>query len=152
MSPNVPALSKRQIDKLGERLRDSADAEDRALLRQRRDTFRDPLLAVAFDLERMGLGKPDGLRLKRPESVIAKLKRDARIRLSRMQDMAGCRLVTNSKAEQDLIYARLQSHFDVYRAYDMRDKPHSGYRAVHVVVRMDNKFVEVQVRTQSQKE
>ena len=50
--------------------------------------------------------------MKRTESVIAKLKRDSHIRLSRMQDIAGCRLVTDSQAEQDEIYARLQADFD----------------------------------------
>ena len=145
-------LSRRQIDRLGERLRESATAEDRALLRQYRDSFFDTLLLVTFDLGRLGLGKSDGGRLKRPESVIAKLGRDSRIRLSRMQDIAGCRLVADDKTEQDEIYARLQADFDIYRAYDIRENPHSGYRAVHVVIRRDGKFVEVQVRTQSQRE
>ena len=69
-----------------------------------------------------------------------------------MQDIAGCRLVTDSKAQQDATYARLQSDFDIYRAYDIRENPHSGYRAVHVVIRRDDRFVEVQVRTQNQRE
>ena len=113
-------LSRRQIDRLGARLKESATSEDRALLRQYRDSFFDTLLLVTFDLGRLGLGKSDGGRLKRPESVIAKLERDSRIRLSRMQDIAGCRLVTDDKTEQDEIYARLQADFDVYRAYDIR--------------------------------
>lgn len=145
-------LSRRQIDRLGERLRESATAEDRALLVDYRETFFEALLAVTFNLGQLMMGKSDGGRLKRPESVIAKLERDSHIRLSRMQDMAGCRLVADNKDEQDEIYARLQADFDVARAYDTRETPHSGYRAVHVVVRQDGKFVEVQVRTQSQRE
>ena len=90
--------------------------------------------------------------MKRPESVIAKLERDSHIRLSRMQDIAGCRLVADDKAEQDEIFVRLQTDFDIYRAYDIRESPHSGYRAVHVVIRRDDKFVEVQVRTENQRE
>ena len=144
--------SRRQIDRLGERLRESATAEDRALLAEYRDSFLNAQLRVMYDMGRLGIGQPDGGRLKRPESVIAKLERDSRIRLSRMQDIAGCRLVTDSKAEQDEVYARLQAEFDIYRAYDIRQTPHSGYRAVHVVIRRENRFVEVQVRTQSQRE
>ena len=126
--------------------------DDRPLLDDYRESFFETLLAVNFDLGRLRIGESDGGRLKRPESIIAKLERDSRIRLSRMQDIAGCRLVAEDKAEQDAIYARLQSDFDVYRAYDIRETPHSGYRAVHVVVRRGDKFVEVQVRTRNQRQ
>ena len=125
--------------------------DDRALLYDYRESFFDTLMAVNFALGRLGLGESDGGRLKRPESVIAKMQRDTRIRLSRMQDIAGCRLVADDKAQQDEIYARLQTDFDTYRAYDIRETPHSGYRAVHVVVRHGDKFVEVQVRTPGQR-
>ena len=147
-----PSLSRRQIDRLGDRLRDHTTPEDYALLDGYRDSFFDTLMAVNFALGRLGLGESDGGRLKRPESVIAKLQRDTGIRLSRMQDLAGCRLVADDKAQQDEIYARLQTDFDIYRAYDIRATPHSGYRAVHIVVRHGAKFVEVQVRTRSQRE
>ena len=147
----VSGLSRRQIDRLGERLRESRTAEDEELLSVYRDSFHDAQLMVMYDLGRLAIGKPDGGRLKRPESVIAKLQRDSRIRLSRMQDIAGCRLVSADKAQQDETYARLQSDFDIYRAYDIRESPHSGYRAVHVVIRRDDKFVEVQVRTENQR-
>ncbi len=145
-------ISGRQIDRLGDRLREGVTLEDRAFLDTYRESFFETLLLVTLDLGRLGIGKSDGGRLKRPESVIAKLERDSRIRLSRMQDVAGCRLVANDKAEQDEIYVRLQTDFDIYRAYDIRETPHSGYRAVHIVVRRDDKFVEVQVRTESQRE
>ena len=133
-------------------MRESATAEDRALLADYRETFLTAQLLVMFDMGRLGIGQSDGGRLKRPESVIAKLERDSRMRLSRMQDIAGCRLVADSRAEQDEIYARLQADFDIYRAYDIRENPHSGYRAVHVVIRREDRFVEVQVRTENQRQ
>ena len=151
MATPPAGLSRRQIDRLGDRLRAGVTLEDRDILDTYRDAFFGVLLLVTFDLGRLGIGESDGGRVKRPESVIAKLQRDSRIRLSRMQDLAGCRLVANDKAEQDEIYARLQEDFDIYRAYDIRESPHSGYRAVHVVVRRDDKFVEVQVRTRNQR-
>lgn len=150
--PALAGLSRRQIDRLGERLRATPTLDDGALLAAYRESFFETLLAVNFDLGWLGVGESDGGRLKRPESIVAKLERDSRIRLSRMQDIAGCRLVVNGKAEQDEIYARLQTDFDIYRAYDIRENPHSGYRAVHVVVRHGDKFVEVQVRTANQRE
>lgn len=152
MTTPATAPSRRQIDRLGERLRSGVTPDDRVLINEYRESFLETLLAVNFDLGRLRIGKSDGGRLKRPESIVAKLERDSRIRLSRMQDIAGCRLVANGKAEQDAIYARLQTDFDIYRAYDTRETPHSGYRAVHVVVRRGDKFVEVQVRTESQRE
>lgn len=133
-------------------MRSGVTPDDRVLINEYRESFLETLLVVNFDLGRLRIGESDGGRLKRPESIVAKLERDSRIRLSRMQDIAGCRLVANGKAEQDAIYARLQTDFDIYRAYDTRETPHSGYRAVHVVVRRGDKFVEVQVRTESQRE
>ena len=150
--PAVAGFSRGQIDRLGKRLTASPTPDDRALLGAYRESFFETLLAVNFDLGRLGVGESDGGRLKRPESILAKLDRDSRMRLSRMQDIAGCRLVADNKAEQDEIYARLQTDFDIYRAYDIRENPHSGYRAVHIVVRHCDKFVEVQVRTESQRE
>ena len=151
--PDPPAeMSRRRIDRLGDRLREGVTLEDRGLLDTYRELFFETLLLVTFDLGRLGIGKSDGGRLKRPESVIAKLERDSHIRLSRMQDIAGCRLVADDKAEQDEIFVRLQTDFDIYRAYDIRESPHSGYRAVHIVVRRGGKFVEVQVRTENQRE
>ena len=145
-------MSKGEIDRLGGRLRGIRTVEDEELYANYRDSFLSVQLVVMYDLGRLGLGRADGGRLKRLESVIAKLQRDTRMRLSRMQDIAGCRLVTDTKAEQDEIYTRLQEDFDIYRAYDTRERPHSGYRAVHVVVRRDDKFIEVQVRTRNQRE
>ena len=136
---------------MGKRLRESRTAEDEELLSVYRDSFHDAQLMVMYDLKRLSISKPDGGRMKRPESIIAKLRRDPHIRLSRMQDIAGCRLVSADKAQQDKTYARLQSDFAICRAYDLRESPHSGYRAVHVVIRCDDKFVEVQVRTENQR-
>ena len=102
-TPPTAGPSRRQIDRLGERLRENRSAEDEELLADYRDSFFETLLLVTFDLGRLGLGRSDGGRLKRPESIVAKLLRDSRIRLSRMQDIAGCRLVADDKVEQDAI-------------------------------------------------
>ena len=150
--PAAAGFSKGQIDRLGKRLSASVALDDWELLLAYRESFFETLLAVNGDLGRLGVGESDGGRLKRPESIAGKLVRDSRMRLSRMQDIAGCRLIAKDKAEQDEICARVQTDFDIYRAYDIRANPHSGYRAVHIVVRRGDKFAEVQVRTESQRE
>lgn len=86
----VAGLSRRQIDRLGARLRESRTVEDEQLYADYRDSFLSMQLATMYDLGRLGIGRADGGRLKRLESVVAKLERDTRIRLSRMQDIAGC--------------------------------------------------------------
>ena len=69
-------ISGRQIDRLGDRLREGVTLESRAFLDTYRESFFETLLLVTFDLGRLGIGELDGGRLKRPESVIAKLERD----------------------------------------------------------------------------
>ena len=62
----MPAgLSRRQIDRLGARLRESRTAEDEELFAAYRDAFLDAQLLVMYDMGRLGLGRPDGGRLKR---------------------------------------------------------------------------------------
>ena len=70
-------LSRRQIDRLGERLRGSRTVEDEQLLADYRDSFLNAQLLVMYDMGRLDIGEPDGGRLKRPESIIAKLRRES---------------------------------------------------------------------------
>jgi ppGpp synthetase/RelA/SpoT-type nucleotidyltranferase len=64
-----------------------------------------------------------------------------------MQDIAGCRLVTENVIEQDATAFRLELEFPGARMLDRRARPSFGYRAVHVIVPIFGKFVEVQIRT-----
>jgi hypothetical protein len=70
-----------------------------------------------------------------------------------MQDIAGLRLVFKEGVEdQDAVVERVckSSLLSNCKIHDLRDKPHSGYRAVHVVGRADDYFVEIQIRTHLQ--
>ncbi len=149
------APSKAAIDRAGKRLRDDAvpRPEDVALYDQYRASLGPSLEDVArlvaeFAWPPHGMV---GMRLKRPESVIAKLRR-GNFRLSGLQDIAGCRLVVENLTDQDQALAQLGGRLNIRRVDDYRTKDHiSGYRAVHMIVRSAlGGTVEVQVRTDIQ--
>ena len=68
--------------------------------------------------------------------------------LSRMQDIAGVRLVAEmNRTEQDQLVKRIVELFPGADVKDRRAEPSHGYRAVHVIVEVDQRLVEIQVRT-----
>jgi ppGpp synthetase/RelA/SpoT-type nucleotidyltranferase len=68
-----------------------------------------------------------------------------------MQDIAGARVVLDiSRSEQDDLVRSIVELFPSAKVVDRRAKPSHGYRAVHVIVSMDDRLVEVQVRTELQ--
>ena len=67
-----------------------------------------------------------------------------------MQDVAGCRLVVRTTAEQDVAVQMVPVVFEQCRVEDRRIRPSHGYRAVHLVVAVNRKRVEVQLRTELQ--
>jgi hypothetical protein len=64
-----------------------------------------------------------------------------------MQDIAGCRLVVADIIAQQQVVDDLSRTFDKVTVVDRREQPSHGYRAVHVVVSMEAKPIEIQVRT-----
>lgn len=77
-----------------------------------------------------------------------KLQRE-KTRLSQMQDIAGCRIITETLAQQDGVVPDLAEMFKALPV-DRRQRPSHGYRAVHVVVSEAGRFIEVQIRTSVQ--
>jgi hypothetical protein len=86
-------LSRTQIDKLGERLKgDQPSESDLQLLDEYRRSFSQPYDAVVRAIrEQLGLA-PTGRPSKTNPSLREKLRRES-IRLTQVQDIAGCRLV-----------------------------------------------------------
>jgi hypothetical protein len=74
------------------------------------------------------------------------LKRES-IRLSQLQDIAGCRVVVPSAVRQEQVLSRLTNRFPGSRIVDRRVQPSHGYRAIHLIVAVDGMLVEVQLRT-----
>ncbi len=53
-------------------------------------------------------------------------------------------------AGQDMIVSRVVDTFPSTRVIDRRKNPKFGYRAVHIIVTLDERRIEIQVRTQLQ--
>nr|WP_285222266.1 MULTISPECIES: hypothetical protein [unclassified Lysobacter] len=93
----------------------------------------------------MGL-KITGRPSKSTVAIVEKLKRET-IRLSQMQDIAGCRILVPGLATQDDLVANMHILFADVEVDDKRRDPTNGYRAVHVIAKKHNRPVEIQVRT-----
>ena len=147
----MPAgLSNAQTDKLGERLKqgDPSDS-DLHLLDEFRQSFADAYQVTIAAL-RIGIGlQPTGRSAKSTMSIIDKLRRES-IRLTQMQDVAGCRVVVADIAAQEKVVEALQKEFGKVAIVDRRKWPSHGYRAIHAIAKQSGKPIEIQVRTMLQ--
>lgn len=140
-------LSKTQIDRLGERLKkgDITEADLRLLDAYRRsftEAYEIVIGAIRKDLSLEPTGRP----AKSTTSISEKLRRES-IRLTQIQDIAGCRLTVSDIADQDRVIQSLSSLYEDTIIVDRRENPSHGYRAVHVIVKLQAKMIEIQVRT-----
>ena len=143
----TPSVSKTQIDRLGESLRKGeVTAEALTLLDSYRRSFagayEEVIRIVRTEVELEPTGRP----AKSTTSIVEKLRRES-IRLSQMQDIAGCRLVVPNVSLQDGATDRLRHLFEKSSLVDRRLKPSHGYRAVHLIANLQSKPVEIQIRT-----
>ncbi len=142
-------ISKTQIDRLGKRLKLGKVEDDLRLLEQYRHSFRAAHEFVYKEIrEKLSL-EPTKRRTKTTQSIVDKLLRGS-IKLTQIQDIAGCRIVVKDIADQNKIVDQLKALFNDNKVRDRREKPSHGYRAVHLIVFIDSKTVEVQVRTELQ--
>jgi putative GTP pyrophosphokinase len=143
-------LTNSQIDRLGERLRKGPVSEaDLRLLDTYRRSFAEGYDAVTASIrQHLGL-EPSGRPAKSTSSILEKLQRES-IRLRQIQDIAGCRLVVADNPTQDRMVEQLTQVFGDAEVIDRRKRPSHGYRAVHVVIRINDRLIEVQVRTSLQ--
>jgi putative GTP pyrophosphokinase len=146
----VREVTKTQIDRLGDRLKRGNVAEvDLRLLDLYRRSFAEAYEAVVGSIrQRLGL-EPTGRPAKSTTSISEKLRRES-IRLTQMQDIAGCRLLVSDVANQERVVEALSRLFDDVTIVDRRERPSYGYRAVHLIVISYGKVIEIQVRTSLQ--
>lgn len=93
-------------------------------------------------------------RSKTVDTLIQKLQRSAS-KLDRVQDLAGVRIDAEMNlTTQTRLADEIARHFGADRATvkDLREQPHSGYRAVHLWLVLPAGRVEVQIRTIFQSE
>ena len=141
--------SKSEIDRLGVRLRESVSSDDLRLL----DTYR-LSFASAYEEVLQAIKTTPGIDVsgrpaKSTTAIVDKLSRES-IRLSQMQDIAGCRIVVADMEKQNALASKLSAIFTEATLSDRRAKPSHGYRAIHIIVHHADRAVEIQVRTQLQ--
>lgn len=87
-------------------------------------------------------------RLKRHGTIVDKLIREPKMNLTQMADIGGCRAILPDQEKVDAVTRRVQMNWDIVRTRDyVREPKPSGYRAVHHIVRRDDRLIEVQLRT-----
>jgi ppGpp synthetase/RelA/SpoT-type nucleotidyltranferase len=93
-------------------------------------------------------------RLKRFESIVAKLVRD-KPRLGEIEDIAGCRAILPGRLVVEQVWQQLdRAHkLEILQVRNYNESPHAGgYRALHLWCRRDDFKVEVQLRTAYQQQ
>lgn len=147
-------LSHGKIDRLGDKLRVGAGPDDFQLLQCLRAEYTDALDAVARQIRGVvpqDFGYELTTRIKTETTIIEKLRREPGMQLSRMQDIAGARMVADGgRLSQDRIVAAVVASVDGAKVVDRRVNHSFGYRAVHVIIKLDGRPVELQVRTRLQ--
>ncbi|MCZ2850006.1 RelA/SpoT domain-containing protein [Modestobacter sp. VKM Ac-2978] len=96
---------------------------------------------------------PPTQRLKRFDRIVRKLSRMQNSSLARLQDVGGVRAVCSDPDEAKRVLTRLQSQWGeaIVKTTDYVANPQdTGYRAVHLIVRRDDRLIEVQIRTRRQ--
>lgn len=152
----IVALSGNQIRNLGIRLRDVIPPHDEDLelyLDMCVERYQGPRDRVVETIQDLDLSVVT--RFKTSRTLIEKLQRTPGITLGYINDVAGARVVIDGgRAEQDEIVAqlveRLHSTGSRTRVVDRRADPSHGYRAVHIIVKIDRVPIEIQVRTKLQ--
>lgn len=154
--------SRNQINKLGKRLAASAEisSEDSAML--------EDLIACHQETLEQARPRLDGLeeavgtrrlyisaRPKTTGTIVEKLRRSPNGPLSGIQDLAGFRIVGDiTFDQQDALCAEVIRRFPADprepAPRNRRLEPSHGYRAVHVVVWVDDVSIEIQIRTVAQ--
>lgn len=151
-------LSRSAIDALGKRLARAVIADPKdlqqlsAYQRDCTETLEQTLRVIAESVQH---APPRDVpvyvthRVKTVETLIDKLRRGTA--LSRMQDLVGIRVVGEfGLSGQDELVDRLYRRFPKAKVDDRRVHPSYGYRAVHVVPKIEGFWIEIQVRTNLQ--
>mgnify|MGYP001082455291 CR=1 FL=1 len=149
-------LSNSQITKLGDRLRTgNINDKDLSLLDAFRQTYSD-VDEQAYQLIHGALVSTTDWTItkrkrKTQQSIVDKLCRQSKLRLPQMQDIAGCRIVIQGGTEDaKIINALLTTAFTQPWQLESKNRHADGYRAIHIIAKVNKKFYEIQLRTYAQ--
>lgn len=156
--PLEQRYSNGQINRAGHALAEShprESAEVRETVNHFRRLHSYPLTKANMGLRSMaqtcGFAPDVTQRLKTRASIAKKLLRTRDMKLARMADVGGCRLVLPTWADVLQVAERVQSTDRVRRTHNLVETPRpSGYRALHLVVVYDDRPIELQLRTSTQ--
>lgn len=159
----MSTITKSALNKAGDLLRiNPKDTNALYKLSQWRASHAHPL-SLAFNLikkytNEVGNHALYGQRLKRISSILHKLNRNSEMKLSRMQDIGGCRVILS---DYDKVF-NLQSLLKKSRSITEKDNyihypKYDGYRSIHLIYKCgsnDPEYsglkVEIQLRTKLQ--
>ena len=149
-------ISQKQINKLGKKFRDSIwSDEDFNFLEEFKKSY-DQLLINNSSIISQKLNKNLQNfilvgRLKRTKSIIIKIQRKNNygMDLTRMSDIAGLRVIVNNLSNQNKAIEIIKSVLNIDKIYDYR-KSEQNYRSVHLITKIEDKYLEIQVRTIAQ--
>lgn len=157
-----PPWSKNALRQLGERVRDGSDGADHVpTYDEVLFWYGDLAATIQWQIRSIDwtavLGENPLIevtsRAKTIDTLREKLRRDTATPLSNVQDIAGVRIEAKMNlTQQDDVALAIVTQFDHTESAvrDIRGRPHSGYRAVHLWLRLPAGRVEVQIRTHLQ--
>lgn len=155
-----PKFSKKEINNAGAIIRDTnATPEEKlnalAVIDNWRSSHGYPLHIFYMNLREKAGSRSDifvAERLKRLDSIVGKLQRESGMKLYRMQDLGGCRMIVPTLNEVYSYSERVKHsriRHELMRTYDYIQNPKpSGYRSLHLVYKFfsdsesKKKFVE----------
>ncbi|MFC8391063.1 hypothetical protein [Streptomyces sp. NPDC057238] len=158
-------MSNSAVQKLGKRLElpEAVSEEDLTLLEDLLVDYSELLTAARgvidelCDIVEWPLGVTH--RLKTTDTLIQKLQRakarGSSTNLARVQDIAGIRVsgrltLTEQDRLKEMVVERFEGQGHKCSIKDRREDPMVGYRAVHVIISIGGRYVEIQIRTVGQ--
>lgn len=151
-------LTKSHIDRIGNTLRSEPPTTDKyesAILelnrwRESHGAIMDEYFDLCSNMTRNIKDTTVAQRLKRLPTILDKVQRYPDMNLSRMQDIAGVRVITKDVNDIQSIQEKLQAHgLKACKDYIANPKP-TGYRGRHLIFEHSQMLVEVQLRTKLQ--
>ncbi len=152
-------ISNSQASKLGDRLRDSNISDnDLTMLDEFRQTYSEVDEHAYTIIQNTLLTYNERTwtstkrKRKTQQSIVDKLRRQPKLRLPQMQDIAGCRIVIQggSQHAEDMNTLLMDAFGQNQWQIVSKNRHADGYRAIHIVAKEDKKFYEIQLRTYAQ--
>lgn len=149
-----------QINKLGQRVRRTLRSgnlitlTDKILLQELRVSFKSDIKSVfnflITDVDNNEHHVIYTYRIKRIDSIISKIRREPTMSLSKMGDIAGCRIITENENEIIKYKELIEKKFEVLKVNNYyKNQKQDGYRALHYYIKSPinpSKSIEIQIR------